>query len=117
MWFQQDGATAHTARAVLALLQQDFTGKVISKNGSVPWPPRSPDLSLCDFFLWGHLKNPVYARPERSLRTLKRRIRAAVASIPEETIRAAQNALTARLRACVRQRGGHHEGIVPYLSS
>ncbi|KAL4118985.1 hypothetical protein QTP88_011863 [Uroleucon formosanum] len=28
-----------------------------------PWPPRSPDLTVCDFFLWGYVKEKVYAPP------------------------------------------------------
>jgi hypothetical protein len=26
------------------------------------WPPRNPDLTTCDFFLWGFLKDLVYVR-------------------------------------------------------
>jgi hypothetical protein len=37
-----------------------------SKNdaecGPVVWPPRSPDLTTADFYLWGHLKSMVYAQ-------------------------------------------------------
>ena len=29
----------------------------------VKWPPRSPDLSLCDFFLWGNVKGLVFKPP------------------------------------------------------
>ena len=75
--FQQDGATPHTTRAVLARPRQLFPGKLISKKGDVQWPPRSPDLSPLDFFLWGHLKATVYAHSLRSLRQLRIRIRAA----------------------------------------
>ena len=56
MWFQQDGATSHTANATMKLLNNLFPGKVISKNGDVSYPPRSPDLTAPDFFLWGYLK-------------------------------------------------------------
>jgi len=31
-WFQQDGATAHTARATIALLRPLFPQRLISKN-------------------------------------------------------------------------------------
>ena len=41
VWWQQDGATAHTARAALTKLEGLFPGKLISKGGSVPWPPPS----------------------------------------------------------------------------
>jgi hypothetical protein len=52
LWFQQDGATAHTARASMEVLREIFPGHFISLCGDIPWPARSPDLSLCDFFLW-----------------------------------------------------------------
>ncbi|CAK1581307.1 unnamed protein product [Parnassius mnemosyne] len=56
MWFQQDGATAHTARAKTYILGQAFPGRLISRFGDLHWPPRSPDLTVPDFFLWGFLK-------------------------------------------------------------
>ena len=51
IWFQQDGATAHTARETLNLLREQFPNRVISKNGDLRWPLRSPDLTPPDFFL------------------------------------------------------------------
>jgi hypothetical protein len=48
-----------------------FPGLLISRFGDVPWPTRSPDLSLCDFFLWGSLKDRVYAHNPRNLNELK----------------------------------------------
>ncbi|KAJ4428077.1 hypothetical protein ANN_24091 [Periplaneta americana] len=30
------------------------------QRGPVAWPARSPDLTLLDFFLWGHVKSMVY---------------------------------------------------------
>ena len=61
MWFQQDGAMAHTIRATMDLLRQHFPNRIISKNGDVRWPPFSPDLTVPDFFLLGYLKDKVYA--------------------------------------------------------
>ena len=49
MWFQQDGATAHTANESMTIVRNMFPGYLISRFGDVPWPPRSPDLSTCDF--------------------------------------------------------------------
>ena len=48
--FQQDGATAHTAHMSMAHLDDVFADRIISKT---IWPPRSPDLSLPDFFSLG----------------------------------------------------------------
>ena len=35
MWFQQDGATSHTARVTIDLLKRRFGERVISRNGPV----------------------------------------------------------------------------------
>jgi hypothetical protein len=39
------------------------------------WPPRSPDLSPLDFYLWGHLKAMVYQEKIRNMNHLKESIR------------------------------------------
>jgi len=51
VWFQQNGATAHTAVISIAALRRLFSQRVISRFGDVTWPPRSPDLSASDIFL------------------------------------------------------------------
>ena len=51
VWFQQDGATAHTARATTEILRVAFPGCLISRFGDLQWPARSPDLTVPDFFL------------------------------------------------------------------
>ena len=63
MWWQQDGASAHTSNASMRYLRGEFPGKLMSKNGDWDWPPRSPDLTICDFFLWGHLKHTIWNVP------------------------------------------------------
>ncbi|GFU55233.1 putative LOC100569746 [Trichonephila clavipes] len=44
LWFQQDGATCHTARATIDLLKDTFGDRLISRFGPVNWPPRSFDM-------------------------------------------------------------------------
>jgi len=51
VWFQQDGATIHTARASISVLREMFPQHVISRGGDVPWPARSSDFSACDYVL------------------------------------------------------------------
>ena len=48
--FQQDSATAHKAHMSMALLDDEFAERIISK---ITWPPRTPDLSPPDFFSLG----------------------------------------------------------------
>ncbi|GFT92195.1 transposase [Trichonephila clavipes] len=61
LWFQQDGATCHTARATIDLLKDIFGKRPISRFGPVNWPPRSCYLTPLDYFLWGYVKSLVYS--------------------------------------------------------
>ncbi|GFT35911.1 uncharacterized protein TNCV_2154631 [Trichonephila clavipes] len=67
LWFQQDGATCHTARATIDLLKDTFGDRLISRFGPVNWPPRSCDLTPLDYFLWGNVKSLVYADKPQTL--------------------------------------------------
>ncbi|GFX66378.1 uncharacterized protein TNCV_343521 [Trichonephila clavipes] len=51
LWFQQDGAKCHTARATIDLLKDTLGDRLISRFGPVNWPPRSCDLTPLDYFL------------------------------------------------------------------
>jgi hypothetical protein len=45
------------------------------------WPPRSPDLSTCDIYLWGYLKGKVYETNPHALDELKENIRSAIEAV------------------------------------
>jgi hypothetical protein len=60
MWLQMDGAPPHFGRIVDELVE---VARLLA-------PPRSPDLNPCDFFLWGHLQNFLYAAPIANLEEL-----------------------------------------------
>jgi len=103
MWFQEDGATAHTARASMTVVRQMFPQHVVSRFGDAPWPTCSPHLSACDFFLWGYLKSKVYVRKARTLDDLKVSIREEIANLPQEMLVNVMQNFEERLRTCVRQ--------------
>ncbi|GFT08897.1 uncharacterized protein TNCV_4104141 [Trichonephila clavipes] len=63
MWFQQDGAPSYYARHVREHLDRTFPNRWIGHGGPVAWPPRSPDLSPLDFFLWGAMQASCMTRP------------------------------------------------------
>jgi hypothetical protein len=58
----------------MTTVQNMFPGHLISHFGDVPWPPRSPDLSACDFFWGGYLKPRVYVQKPCTLNDLKKAI-------------------------------------------
>ncbi|KAL7866492.1 hypothetical protein AOLI_G00143060 [Acnodon oligacanthus] len=47
--FQQDGRTCDTSARNMAEIESFFCSRVISKG---LWPPRLPDVTPVDFFLW-----------------------------------------------------------------
>lgn len=112
LWFQQDGATCHTAAETMNLLKETFPDRIISKNGTVDWPPRSCDLTPLDFFLWGHVKALVYADKPATIEQLEANINRDILAIrPEVLERVCQN-WTERMGHVKRSRGGHMKEII-----
>jgi hypothetical protein len=60
LWFQQDGATAHTAQISIQVLRPMFSGIIIFRSWSSTWPAHSPDLAVPDYFLWDYVKSKVH---------------------------------------------------------
>jgi len=115
IWFQQDGATAHTARVSMTKLRQMFPTHLVFLRGDLRWPARSPDLSICDFFLWGYLKEKVFKHRPHTLEELKDRIREEIGAIPVEMCQNAAENFRNRLHQCIAA-GGHHLSDVIFKS-
>jgi hypothetical protein len=82
-WFQQHGATAHAANSTMQMLNDFFGGRIISRN---LWPPRSPDLSPPDFYLWGFLKENVYKNNPHTLEEPKQNTELGISNVTTETL-------------------------------
>lgn len=112
IWFQQDGATAHTARETMDMLRMNFPQRVISRFDDVPWPPRSIDLSPLDIFLWGYLKGKVYIDKPNTLQELKLKIIQEINRIIPEMLSAVMNSVIKRVRLCFTNNGNHLNNII-----
>ncbi|GFT89373.1 low-density lipoprotein receptor-related protein 4 [Trichonephila clavipes] len=97
LWFQQDGATCHTARATIYVLKDTFGDRLISRFGPVNWPPRSCDLTPLDYFLWGYVKSLVYADKPQTLDHLEDNIRRIIADIRPQMLEKVIENWTSRL--------------------
>ena len=108
-WWIQDGATPHTSNASLRYLRGQFPGKVVSNRGDVEWPPRSPDLTVCDFFLWGYMKQQIWERPRnlqpQTLDQLKASITNVAAHLDPQMIRNAFTGMVNRVNKCYGKNG------------
>ena len=81
VWFQQNGATAHTARRLIKPFIKPYS-YLLSLGGDVQWPAQSPNLDICDFFLWGFLKSWVYKNRPSTTEELKNAICLHILKIP-----------------------------------
>ena len=75
MWFMHDGAPVHHTDNIHNFLNMNFQERWIGRGGPVAWPPRSPDLTKMDFFLWGYVKNVVNNISPTTREDMKDRIR------------------------------------------
>ena len=110
VWFQQDGATAHTSRRAMGILREMFPGHLISLRGDIGWPAHSSHLNPYDFFLWGYLKSKVYSNRPQSIKHLKDAIRQEITTIPHEMIRRVMDNF--RELSCVDNKGSHLTDLI-----
>ena len=108
--FQLDGAPPHWGLRVRETLHTAFPGRWIGRDGPIPWPARSPDLTPLDFFLWGYMKTKVFKTPVRDVNDLKERIRAAIRSVRPQMLVNTWRELKERLERLQVNGGKHVEG-------
>ena len=113
LWWAQDGAPAHRLIAVRDRLNAVFgNNRVIGLGHNVEWPPRSPDLTPCDFFLWGYIKDKVFSSPPRDIDELRQKIIREFNALREQPafVTRAVRDMHRRTMLCVAREGGHVEG-------
>lgn len=110
MWLQQDGCPAHYARRVRVVLDQMFPHRWIGRNGPISWPPRSPDLTVLDFYLWGRIKELVYVSRPTTRDNMKERIKEACRNIQVELLNALSS-FPKRIRKCLEVNGRQFEHL------
>ncbi|GFT24168.1 transposable element Tc3 transposase [Trichonephila clavipes] len=116
LWFQQDGATCHTARATIDLLKDTFGDRLISRFGPVNWPPRSCDLTPVDYFLWGYVKSLVYVDKPQTLDPLEDNIRRVIADIRPQMLEKVIENWTSRLDYIRASRGSPMPEVIFKMS-
>ena len=114
MYFQHDGAPPHYTRDVRDYLNESFPNRWLGRGGSVAWPPRSPDITLLDYYLRGHIKTLVHESKVESRAALRDRIFAAAEHIrnhPDNVASATQSLLMCA-ENCIATGGGHFEKLL-----
>ena len=97
------------ATVVRNWLDRSFDQRWLGRAGPHEWPARSPDLTPCDFFLWGYVKELVYKSNPTNLDELETAIRDAIASIPRQHLNSSCESVRDRIVKLRRNGGGHIE--------
>ncbi|PSN41592.1 hypothetical protein C0J52_17614 [Blattella germanica] len=114
---QIDGAPPHWHIAVRDYLNTQLPRRWIGRCGEsdlplYQWPPRTPDLTACDFFLWGCIKDKVYIPPlPATLVELKERITHAFTTITRDMLLCVCDEFQYRLDVCRVTKGSHIEHL------
>ena len=111
LWFQQDGATPHTAHATMTHLRTLFGSRIWSLQAELEWSPHSPDLAPFDFFFWGAAKAEVYKEKPCSLRQLKQAVESFTQSVPTDTCCRVIENFAVRINVCANRNGAHTENV------
>lgn len=112
MLFQQDGAPPHYCVNARQILNENIPQQWIGRRGHIEWPARSPDLTVCDFWLWAYLRDRVYQPAGvtfRSVTELENRIHQELNAIPLRMFRDAFRNFQKRCQLCIDVDGNHFE--------
>ena len=91
------------------LLRRHFGRRTIGRGLANHWPSRSPDINVCDYFLWSFLKDIVFTEPGIHTREdLEARITAAFDVVRESKMQQLGSAVAQwrkRLQLCDEKNG------------
>lgn len=112
LYYQQDGAPPHNARAITDYLGEKFGDRWIGTNGPVRWPARSPDLTPLDFSYWAYIKERVYHTQPLNIQDLTDRITTAIQSITPVQMQNVLREFKERIHLCREVNGGSFEHLL-----
>ncbi|XP_072398072.1 uncharacterized protein [Diabrotica undecimpunctata] len=104
---QQDGAPPHYDAGVRNFLINLYPRRWIGRRGFIEWPPRSPDLTPLDFYLWGYLKSKLYGSQLTTVDELRQRIIEECDRIDMQTLQRVREATKQRIYFCQEVNGEH----------
>ena len=102
---------------ILDFLHEMFNLRVMSHQfterheGGKLWPPHSPDINPCDFFLWGFLEEKVFQRTPQNVAQLRAHI-VLCRALSEDLCRKVVTNARVRLQEVVKQNGCHIEHVL-----
>jgi len=94
---------------VRRFLDERYPNRWIGRKGPITWPPRSPDLTPLDFYLWGYLQGVVFEEEPTTREDMENRIRRACEAIPRNVLLSTVVHFQRRLNYCINASGAAFE--------
>jgi hypothetical protein len=110
-YFQQDNASAHKTWETMARIHEFYNDRVIQ------YPPRSPDLTILDFFIFPYLKNTIFKNNPHNLEELQEAISNACNAITVQMLENVFENMQRRVNSCIEARGKHFEHFSVILNT
>lgn len=118
--YMHDGAPAHIPSYVRQCLDDNFSSWIGRGEGTsklIPWPPRSPNLNMLDFFLWGVLQHRVNVTTKLSdnvttIMEVQNGVIDESRNIRTDQLGRVQENLVKRLRRCIQEKGELFEHLL-----
>ncbi|GBL89578.1 hypothetical protein AVEN_177362-1 [Araneus ventricosus] len=104
--FQQDGAPPATL--FVSFWIQHSPQPWIGRGAVMAWPPRSPDITPLEFYLWGYVKRHVYSERINDINHLKQRITDVIHSVTPDILTRVWEELDYRLDVFRATNGAHN---------
>ncbi|GBM33935.1 hypothetical protein AVEN_178006-1, partial [Araneus ventricosus] len=104
-----DGASPHYCNIVREFLDATFPQRWIGRGAVMAWPPRFPEITPLDFYLWGYVKQHVYSERFNDINHLKQRITDVIHSVTPYVLARVWEELDYRLDVCRATNEAHIE--------
>ena len=101
-----DNASSHTAKLTIEYL-------AANKIKTLPHPPYSPDLAMCDFWLFSGLKRDLRGLKFGSVQALNEAVMAYLESIEKSAWREAFHMWKRRMERCIKAKGDYFDNSEP----
>lgn len=116
-YFMQDGAAPHRTQGVFEAIHKVYGTRVIGlgypkfAHGGLEWPPYSPDLNPCDYFLWGYIKDHCYADNPKTVDELVGAIKKTTGGVTNDMLERVFDSFRKRIEFCANSNGAHFENM------
>ena len=90
-------------------LTDKFKDRVISNKMDIAWPPKSPDMSPLDYWLWGACDQHLKVTKPRNIEELIEHVNDYAKSIPKEQVYKAVRDIYVRAGCCLDNGGAAFE--------